>query len=364
MDTIFIYNRFAVGNDFISRKREVNILTNNLRQRQHSLIYDAHKTGKKSLVQQTILNLQKLSYDFRICDLNLLNIRSMDKMFKVMVTQIASSISNTLTDWNEFSEKYLNSSEINPDSEVPLTDEQILEIISIPEKISKESGINFIVYIENFNNILLFDDSEALLKLLEKEWAKHNNATYLITGSELNAMKWIFEEQKFFYNFAEYIPLSPLEEKGVADHIIRTFLKVGRVVDPDLATTIYKLVDGHPWYVWQISSICFSLTKGYLNDKIIQEATYSVLALHEPRFKEMISGLSNFQINLLRAVFDGITRFSSAEILEKYSLNSSANVHRLKEALKKKEIITFNEQDDPLIIDPLFKLWLQRYFFV
>lgn len=364
MDTIFIYNRFAVGNDFISRKREVNTLTNLLRQRQHSLIYDAHKTGKKSLVQQTILNLQKLSYEFHICDLNLLNIRSKDKMFKEMVNQIASSVSNTLSDWNEFSEKYLNSSNINPDSEAPLTDEQILEIIALPEKISKESGINFITYIENFNNILLFDDADALLKLLEKEWTKHKNATYLITGSELNAMKWIFEEEKYFYNFAEYIPLSPLEEKGVADHIIRTFLKVGRVVDQDLALSIYHSVEGHPWYIWQISSICFSLTKGYLNDKIIQEATYSVLTIHEPRFKEMVSGLSNFQVNFLKAVFDGITKFSSAEILEKYSLNSSANVHRLKEALKKKEIITFNEKDEPYIIDPLFKLWLKKYFFV
>ena len=52
------------------------------------------------------------------------------------------------------------------------------------------------------------------------------------------------------------------------------------------------------------------------------------------------------------------------DILDKYNLNSSANVNRLKEALTKKEIITFNEYKEAVFIDPLLKLWFANYFFV
>ena len=73
--------------------------------------------------------------------------------------------------------------------------------------------------------------------------------------------------------------------------------------------------------------------------------------------------MTNFQVNLLRAITDGHTKFSSAEVIRKYGLNSSANVKRLKDALAKKEIITFNENDEPEFIDPLFEYWVKKYFF-
>ena len=54
---------------------------------------------------------------------------------------------------------------------------------------------------------------------------------------------------------------------------------------------------------------------------------------------------------------------SSAEMVERYRLNSSANVKRVREALVKKEIITFNEKEEPLIMDPLFEYWVTKYYF-
>ena len=50
-------------------------------------------------------------------------------------------------------------------------------------------------------------------------------------------------------------------------------------------------------------------------------------------------------------------------MIRKYSLNSSANVRRLKDALCKKEIITFSDNGVPSVIDPLFEYWARRYYF-
>ena len=77
----------------------------------------------------------------------------------------------------------------------------------------------------------------------------------------------------------------------------------------------------------------------------------------------MVNDLTDHQISLMRAVVDGVVRFSASDVIEKYRLNSSANVRRVKDALKKKEIITFNEKDEPVILDPLFEYWITKYFF-
>jgi hypothetical protein len=50
-------------------------------------------------------------------------------------------------------------------------------------------------------------------------------------------------------------------------------------------------------------------------------------------------------------------------VIEKYGLNSSANVRRVKDALKKKEVITFNEKDEPVVLDPLFEYWVGKHYF-
>lgn len=360
-NTPLTYNKLVVGNDFLSRKKEVGFLTDLLRQRRNALIYDSPKMGKSSLVHQAFLNLQSLSDNFTICSINLFNIRSSDVFLRTLVHSVAPSVSNTLSDWNSFSEKYL--SNIDVESGAPLTHGQMMEMIAIPEKISQDSNSDIIVYIEEFQEILLFDNSDSFLSLLEKEWSTHKHATYLITGSRVNAMKSIFEEKKMFYNFAERIKLLPLEEKDVTDHITRTFLKVGRVVGQSQASYIYQSVMGHPWYILQIASTCYHLTKGYLSDKIMLEAIDSLLSTQEMRFSIIMRDLSNFQITFLRAINEGVTRFSALEIIEKYKLNSSANVFRIKEALKKKEIITFNDNDEPVIMDPLFKMWLKKYYF-
>ena len=77
----------------------------------------------------------------------------------------------------------------------------------------------------------------------------------------------------------------------------------------------------------------------------------------------IMNDLTTFQVCLLRAILDGHTKFSSSEVIQKYNLNSSANVRRLKDALCKKEIITFDDKDTPIILDPLFEYWATNSFF-
>ena len=88
-----------------------------------------------------------------------------------------------------------------------------------------------------------------------------------------------------------------------------------------------------------------------------------MISLNEPRFMNMVNDLTDHQMSLMKAVLDGVVKFSASDIIEKYRLNSSANVRRVKDALRKKEILTFNEKEEPVILDPLFEYWLSKYYF-
>ena len=147
------------------------------------------------------------------------------------------------------------------------------------------------------------------------------------------------------------------------DHVVRGFLATGKVIDRELLLGVCKLFQGNIWYINHFSAICDSLTRGYIMEQTLTDALNDLLAIHEARFIATMNDLTTFQVSLLRAILDGHTRFSSADVIREYALNSSANVRRLKDALCKKEIVTFDENDNPQLLDPLFEYWVRKYYF-
>ena len=113
------------------------------------------------------------------------------------------------------------------------------------------------------------------------------------------------------------------------------------------------------WLMYQM----LSLSKGYIMEPVLLEALDMLISIHQPRFIAYMEGLTTFQVSLFRAILEGHKKFSSAEVISHYGLNSSANVRRLKDALCKKEIITFDEKDEPVVLDPLFEYWAKKYYF-
>ena len=124
-----------------------------------------------------------------------------------------------------------------------------------------------------------------------------------------------------------------------------------------------RLFDNNIWYLSHFSAICDSLSKGFLNEGILMDALNIMISIHRHRFTTVTDDLTVHQLSLLRAILDGENKFSSTEVIEKYGLNSSANVRRVKDALKKKEIITFNDKEEAWILDPLFRYWIEKYYF-
>lgn len=374
MESPFEYNKYVSGAQFIGRGKEVAHLCNLIREHKNVLIYGPAKIGKKSLVYNSMELLRHDHRDITLCDMDLFNIRCIEAFMLRFTNETVSHFAATDTEWNAILQRYLPSSPYMMDKSSHklqytyttknlLTDRQIEEILSLPDKLAQEYSTHIIFYFRQFQDILLFDDPHRTFLLLEKCWKRDTGTNYIITGDRFNAMEEIFQEKKYFYHFADRIEMKPIDEKIFSDFIVKGFLRAGKVIHPEQAATIYNLVEGDPWYTQHLASICFNLTKGYVNEGIIRQATQHLINLHDFEFHSIVFSLSKYQTRMIKAALEGVVKFTSADVLDKYRLNSSANVSRLKEALTKKEIITFNEKKPATFLDPLFKLWFVNYFF-
>ena len=319
----FEYNRIVTGEQFIGREKEVLKLKSLIKSKKNALLYGPPKIGKRSVVFNALEELKAENVEFKLCKINLFNIRSLDALL-------------------------LSLSKVLPPKK---------------QKSSENSNEHIIIYFEQFQDVLLFEKPLKVLAALEEQVATAKNTSYIIVGDKRNAMDYIFLEKNFFRNLVTFIPLQPINKKIFSQFIIDEFAKNGKSASAKEASYIYDTLEGDPWYIQHLLEICYLKTEKTLTSQIVQESLDNLMAIHDYELHNTVYGLSNHQLMLLKAILDGERRFSKSEIMKKYELNSSANVNRLREALTKKEIVTFVSKNKIEFNDSLFKFWLGKYFF-
>ena len=352
MDFPFAFDRIAAGGSILGRNREISEIVAAIETGNRSLaLYSGARSGKETIVTEALEQVRSRRRNLIVCEIDLFNVRSLEDFTAL---------------WRDKMREC--AVEVNRDALLPfeICIDEIAgnKVFDLPGIIANEAGTQMVVYFKEFQNLLRFEDEEFGFDALERIWSRHHHVKYIFTGSFVNAMKYIFEERKCFYGMCRTLQLAPLDKKMLCEYIRSSFLNVGRVIEMEEALAIYDIASGDIWYIKQLCSFCYAMPAGYVNRKIVNRARDILLSIHEPRFKQILFDLTSNQINLLHAVVDGVQKFTSAETLENYRLNSSAGVVRVKEALQKKEVLTFDSDDNARIIDPLFEYWLRNYYFV
>ena len=380
METPFVYDRYVIDRNFIGRKAECNTLRNLLTGKEDVAIYEPPKSGKMSIIQQALFGMRIAGLRFAVCELNLFNVREKNRFLTKFGSSVIRAVASTPEEYEAIIAGLLPDTHFVFDRQrFSVSDEvvslnwdadmnDILSMLRLPMKLAEEKKTGIYIIADEFQNLMSIPEYEEIFKametvLQEKDKGKEYSPTFILTGSMINAMKYIFEEKKYFWRLTEHLPLQPVDEKEIVEHIVKGFLVSGKVIERELAAGAVKLFRSNIWYLNHFISICDSLSKGYINEGVLMEALKIIISIHEPKFFSMTNNLTDHQMSLVKAILDGEIKFSASDVIEKYGLNSSANVRRVKDALKKKEIITFNEKDEPVILDPLFEYWLRRDYF-
>ena len=377
MDTAFIYYKPVTGKNNIGRHSEQTTIANLLEQGENVVIYEPAKSGKKSLMQQTFLGMRISGKQFGTAEVHMQHVRSTEEFLLELGSALLRAEATTPDEYAGIVRNCLPDTHFVFDPELytatdavlslswELDENDIRSMLCLPWRLAAASGKKIYVILDEFQNITFLDNWEKFIKLFEDvvRSSQGSLCNFIFLGSAVNAMKYLFEEKVIFHRQVNRVSIGEIDAREITDHIVKGFLTSGKVIDRDLMMSVCKRFRGNIWYINHFASICDHLTKGYITDATLQEALDMLISIHEPRFKEMVSDLTGFQLSLLKATLDGCKRFSSADVIERYNLHSSANVRRLKDALCKKEIITFGENDEPIVLDPLFEYWARKYFF-
>lgn len=380
MDSAFIYDRFVTGKNFVGRKLDCTSLANLIENGEAVAIYEPPKSGKTSLIQQTLFNMRLTGKQFVVSQVNLFNIRTIADFLLKFGAAVIKPAASTPADYSAIIEKYLGGTHFvfdearfsSRDEVVSLNwdpdDNDIRQMLSLPRCLAQDRGVPYFVIVYEFQDIMMTEDYDKIFKVMEDVLKENSQdiprkVSYLFSGSRVNAMKFIFEEKKYFFRQVEHLPLSVIDDNEIIEYIVKGLRLTGKVVERHLLQGACTLFRSNMWYMNNFMFISDSMTKGYLNEGIFVDSLKMILAVQEPKFKMMVDDLTDHQLSLMKAVLDGVVRFSASDVIEKYGLNSSANVRRVKDALKKKEIITFDSKDEPVILDPLFEYWLSKFYF-
>ena len=354
MELTFSYEKKATGLQFLGRRENVASLKQNILEGRHTALCSAPKEGKSSLIDHTLFQM-KASCPVALCELQADNVIIPEDFLKTFYAALKAFLPASEGEWKP--------------TEV-FSQEECYRLFSAPARlfVPSQRAQKLVIVIREFQRLDSLEGAEVLMRAFRDAFrdTAGTPVVYILTGSQLNAAKELFDKSPFFGSSVHSIRLSPLSEVDIFNYIHSRLDTTGKVMERTDIDAVIRIFGGdNIWYIKHFMALCDSLTRGYVNTPVMREAMWGLISSQLPWFNYIVSNLSCFQLRFLKALIDKGPQcnFSSAAVLRGYALNSSANVARVRQALLKKEIISYEKPRGWYIIDPLFRYWLEKYFF-
>ena len=371
MEKPFVFGVATSGDNFTDREKETQRLLLNFTHGVNTILISPRRWGKTSLVKKVAQLAQTKTR--KIVYLDIFSCRTESEFYRLFATSVLKQTSSKWDEWVENTKQFL--AHINPKISIgtdPMNDFSISfeysmqdnagnDILQLPEKIAIEKGIQIVICIDEFQQISDFEDSKTFQKKLRTVWQLQQHVSYCLFGSKKHLMNELFEKKNLpFYKFGDAIYLTKIETKYWIEYICKRFENTGKHISPELAKEICRLVDNHSSYVQQLAWLLWIRTTDIATEEQLTHALEDLLDQNNILFQSETENLSAYQMNFLKAVIDGIhSKFSSKEIILKYTLGTSANIVRLKSALLQKELIE-TDGKEIILADPVFGVWFKK----
>ncbi len=375
METPFVFGKIASEKNFTDREKETEKLVRNFVSSVNTIIISPRRWGKSSLVARAAQISKRKDKNIRFCFIDLNNVRTEEEFYRHLATKIIVASSSKTKIHIENTRKFLGrlmpKITISPDygSEIKLgldwqeVKKEPDDILDLAEKIGRENHLKFIVCIDEFQNISEFVNPADLQKKLRSRWQTHNNASYCLYGSKRHMIMEVFTSPSMpFYKFGDILFLDKIDSNDWIEFIRKRFSETGKKIGTEDAALIPLLADCHPYYVQQLAQQSWLRTDKECSGEIVNKAFGDMVLQLSMLFQNLTDGLSNTQLNFLRALSDNVEQLSSQVAITNYHLGTSANVVKIKKTLVNKEIIDIHSNKIQFL-DPLYKFWLKEYFF-
>ena len=371
----FKYGFTVSGNSFTNRETEKEKLHNNLISGINTIIISPRRWGKSSLVEAVMSDIKKKDLNHKTVLVDLFYVSSEEEFLETFAEKIikasATKWEDRIKNAKEFFKHIIPTINLGID---PTNDFSINfkwdeikkhkdEILNLPETIAKKKNISFIICMDEFQNLATFRNYPVLEKKIRSVWQRQKHVTYCLYGSKRHMMSDVFNNSsKPFYRFGDIIFLQKISSSHWINFIVKNFKETGKEISSKNAALISNVMGSHSWYVQQLSSYVWEMTKTTAGIKEIQSAISELIYANSPFFQKEVEVLSNTQVNLLKAIINNEVQLTSVAVMSKYKIGTPQNVIKNIRILTNNDIIDKYDGKQELL-DPAFRLWFLKQFY-
>ena len=174
-------------------------------------------------------------------------------------------------------------------------------------------------------------------------------------------MEGLFDDDsKPFYKFGDILYLKTIPLSYWTTFITDRFEAAGKTITESQIERICTVVDYHSSYVQQLCWYVYLFSDKTVTDQDLHQGIEELIDQNTALFESKTEKLPPVQMRLLKAVADGVSEgFSSASIISRYKLGSSAAAVSTRNALLEKGLL-FHDGGKTVLSDPVMGLWLKR----
>lgn len=373
MEKAFVYGVSVENENFTDRIKETKRLKLNFTNGLNTILISPRRMGKTSLVKKVIDTLD--NPEIKVVYMDAYDCRSEYDFYNKFAASVIKQTSSKVDQWLENAKEFLVrvspkisfspdptmdysvSFGITPETHSPK------EILSLPELIGAKKNMHIVVCIDEFQQIGEFPDSLDVQKRLRSVWQHQKYTSYCLFGSKKHLMTKLFQNKRMpFYQFGEMMYLDKISTEDWVSYIQSRFKSRNKEISEDWCLEICKMTDNYSSYVQQLAWNVLAETDKYVGEEEFKAAKEAMLAQCDALFVQQIQGLTSYQMNLLRAICNGVNNeFMSKKVMDTYNLGTKSNFARIKNALIEKELI--EERKDGLYLsDPIFKIWFNSNY--
>ncbi len=371
----FVYGTTVSSTAFANREEQIKKLRANLLQGVNTTLISPRRWGKSSLVEKVIAEIRKKDKKYKTVVIDLFSAGNQEEFLEMFAREVVKASSTRWQEWmnsgKDFFKKLIPklSFGIDPNTDFSLNfDWKELrknsdEVLNLPEVIAKKNGVRFIICLDEFQNLAGFKGYNEFEKKMRAIWQRQKLVTYCLYGSKRHMMTEIFNNPaKPFYRFGDMMVLPKIAEEKWTAFIIRNFAASGKTIGIADAALIAQLMKCHSWYVQQLAHYTWNHSGKKVLLRDIEASINELMQANTPLYQKEVEMLSTTQLNFLKAVAAGETRFTSAAVMNQYQLGSPRNVSKHKELLIKNDVIQEAEGKFSFV-DPAFERWFYRLYF-
>jgi hypothetical protein len=237
--------------------------------------------------------------------------------------------------------------------------EILLELLDLPRVLHESDDELTVVCLDEFQDLI---SADASLDGLVRSVIQHHGkaAAYVFAGSAPSLMRALFSErERPLFGQARPLELPPLPGAETAEDLVRIAADEGVPLDPDDVRRIVDVCAGHPQRTMLVAHHLFELTeRGEASPDRAGIALERSLAETTDVHKTVWDSLARPERAVIAALADGLAP-TGPRAATLHAVPRATMQKALERLIAAEQHVTVRG-DRPVVVDPLFAIWLAR----